>query len=94
MVYLTCAISGPSGQGELKQGLKQLHSVPLHADIQSQFLLWFHHKEENCNCLFYFFISNTLLTQALISFNKVNLLSYTFTVDSFLMDTTIRWTSW
>ena len=34
-VYLTYAVIGLGGWGEIKQGLKQLHSVPLHADDRS-----------------------------------------------------------
>ena len=31
MVYLTCAIIGLGGRGEIKHGLKQQHSSPLNA---------------------------------------------------------------
>ena len=35
MVYLTCAVIGLGGRGEIQHGLKQLHSAPLHVDVRS-----------------------------------------------------------
>lgn len=36
MVYLTCSVFGLDGRDASKNGLKRLHSAPLHADVQSQ----------------------------------------------------------
>ena len=37
IVSLTYAVIGLGGLGEIKHGLKQLHSAPLHAYVQSHF---------------------------------------------------------
>ena len=62
MVYLTCAVIGVDGQGEIQHGLKRLHSAPLHADVRSH-LSGFSAiqplavSEESWHCLFiYLFI--------------------------------------
>ena len=36
MVYLTYAVIGLGGRGEIKHRLKQLHNAPLHADVRSR----------------------------------------------------------
>ena len=36
VVYLTCAVIGLGGRGEIKYRLKQLHNAPLHADVRSR----------------------------------------------------------
>ena len=36
MVYLICSVFGLDGRGDSKNGLKRLHSAPLHADVRSQ----------------------------------------------------------
>ena len=36
MVYLTYAVIGLGGRGEIKHRLKQLHSAPLQADVRSR----------------------------------------------------------
>ena len=36
MVYLTYAVIGLGGRGEIKHRLKQLHDAPLHADVRSR----------------------------------------------------------
>ena len=40
MVYLTWDIISLGGRGEIKYGLKRLHSAPLHAVVGS-YLSWF-----------------------------------------------------
>ena len=40
MVYLIWDIIGLGGRGEIKYGLKRLHSAPLHADV-GYYLSWF-----------------------------------------------------
>ena len=36
MVYLTYAVIGLGGRGEIKHRLMQLHSAPLHVDVRSR----------------------------------------------------------
>lgn len=35
MVYLTCAVIDLGGRGEMKHGLKWLHSAPLQVNVRS-----------------------------------------------------------
>ena len=41
MVYLTRAVIGLGGRGEIKQGLNGLHSGPLNFDFRSHLPAWF-----------------------------------------------------
>ena len=64
MVYLICSVFGLDGRDDSKNGLKWLHSAPLHADVRSQLagssaIQPFAASEENWHPVIFIIVVNT-----------------------------------